>query len=92
MISHIEHLWEEPALARLLDRQAEFARLILMDRRGTGLSDPLNEPLALADEVDDLVGGARRRRVGARRAARLQRGGAVRDPVRLEVPRAHAAR
>ena len=55
VISHIEHLWEEPALARLFDRQAEFARLILMDRRGTGLSDPLNESLALADEVDDLV-------------------------------------
>jgi class 3 adenylate cyclase len=55
MISHIEHLWEEPALARLFDRQAEFARLILMDRRGTGLSDPIGEPLALADEVDDLV-------------------------------------
>jgi class 3 adenylate cyclase len=55
LISHIEHLWEEPALARLLDRQAEFARLILMDRRGTGLSDPMGEPLALADEVDDLV-------------------------------------
>ena len=55
LISHIEHLWEEPALARLFDRQAEFARLILMDRRGTGLSDPLNGPLELADEVDDLV-------------------------------------
>jgi pimeloyl-ACP methyl ester carboxylesterase len=55
MISHIEHLWEEPALARLFDRQAEFARLILMDRRGTGLSDPIGEPLALADEVEDLV-------------------------------------
>jgi pimeloyl-ACP methyl ester carboxylesterase len=55
VISHIEHLWEEPALARLFDRQAEFARLILMDRRGTGLSDPPAGPLPLADEVDDLV-------------------------------------
>ena len=55
LISHIEHLWEEPALARLFDRQAEFSRLILMDRRGTGLSDPLGGPLALADEVEDLV-------------------------------------
>ncbi len=55
LISHIEHLWEEPALARLFDRQAEFSRLILMDRRGTGLSDPIGGPLALADEVEDLV-------------------------------------
>jgi class 3 adenylate cyclase len=55
LISHVEHLWEEPALARLFDRQAEFARLILIDRRGTGLSDQLQGPLALEDEVDDLV-------------------------------------
>lgn len=55
LISHIEHMWEEPALARLLDRQAEFARLILMDRRGTGLSDAIGMPIALADEVGDLV-------------------------------------
>jgi class 3 adenylate cyclase len=55
IISHIEQLWEDPALARLLDRQAEFARLILMDRRGTGLSDPLTGPVALEDEVEDLT-------------------------------------
>jgi pimeloyl-ACP methyl ester carboxylesterase len=51
VISHIEHLWEDPALARLFDRQAEFSRLILMDRRGTGLSDPLSGPLVPEEEV-----------------------------------------
>jgi pimeloyl-ACP methyl ester carboxylesterase len=55
VISHIGHLWEDPALARLFDRQAEFSRLILMDRRGTGLSDPLSGPLVLEEEVDDLA-------------------------------------
>jgi pimeloyl-ACP methyl ester carboxylesterase len=40
-ISHIEHLWEEPSLARLLNRLASFSRLILLDKRGTGLSDPV---------------------------------------------------
>src|SRR5271166_4608059 len=40
-ISHIEHLWEEPSLARLLNRLASFCRLILLDKRGTGLSDPV---------------------------------------------------
>jgi class 3 adenylate cyclase len=67
MISHIEHMWEEPALARLFDRQAEFARLILMDRRGTGLSDPIEGSLTLAEEVDDLV--AVLDAVGSERAA-----------------------
>jgi class 3 adenylate cyclase len=55
IVSHIEQLWEDPGLARVLDRQAEFSRLILMDRRGTGLSDPLAGPLALEDEVEDLT-------------------------------------
>jgi class 3 adenylate cyclase len=67
LISHIEHLWEEPALARLLERQAQFARLILVDRRGTGLSDPLAGPLELEDEVEDLA--AVLDAVGSERAA-----------------------
>jgi len=33
-ISHIEHLWEEPSLARFLTRLASFSRLILLDKRG----------------------------------------------------------
>ena len=40
-ISHIEHMWEEPRMARFLDRLASFARLIVLDKRGTGLSDPV---------------------------------------------------
>ena len=40
-ISHIEHLWEEPSIARFLHRLASFSRLILLDKRGTGLSDPV---------------------------------------------------
>ena len=40
-ISHIEHMWEEPHIARFLDRLASFARLIVLDKRGTGLSDPV---------------------------------------------------
>ena len=36
-ISHIEHLWEEPSIARFLNRLASFTRLILLDKRGTGL-------------------------------------------------------
>ena len=54
LISHLETLWDEPGLARLFERLGEFARLILMDRRGTGMSDPLDGPLALVDEVADV--------------------------------------
>ncbi|HEV2062816.1 MAG TPA: adenylate/guanylate cyclase domain-containing protein [Solirubrobacteraceae bacterium] len=55
IISHLEHLWEEPGVVRLFDRLAEFSRLILMDRRGTGLSDPLTGPLPVEEELDDIT-------------------------------------
>ncbi len=55
-ISHIEHMWEEPRMARFLDRLASFARLILLDKRGTGLSDPvpLDRLPTLEERMDDL--------------------------------------
>ena len=53
-ISHVEHLWEEPGLARFLERLSSFARLILYDRRGTGLSDRLGRAPTHEEEVADL--------------------------------------
>jgi class 3 adenylate cyclase len=55
ILSHLEHLWEEPGVVRLTDRLTDFARLILMDRRGTGLSDPLTGPLPIDDELEDVT-------------------------------------
>ncbi len=52
--SHIELLWEEPHTARSFERLASFARLILFDRRGTGLSDPVSRPPTLELQMDDL--------------------------------------
>ncbi len=40
-VSHVEGSWEDPDLAAFLERLASFTRLILFDKRGTGLSDPL---------------------------------------------------
>jgi class 3 adenylate cyclase len=51
--SHLELMWEEPGTARSFRRMAKFARLIMFDRRGTGLSDPVTGPLALEQQVDD---------------------------------------
>jgi class 3 adenylate cyclase len=53
-ISHVEHLWEEPGLARFLDRLSSFGRLILYDRRGTGLSDRLGQAPTHEEELADL--------------------------------------
>ena len=42
-------------MAGFLERLGTFARVILMDRRGSGLSDPLDGALTLDDEVDDVL-------------------------------------
>jgi pimeloyl-ACP methyl ester carboxylesterase/class 3 adenylate cyclase len=53
-VSHIEYAWEEPSLAPFLERLASFSRLIFMDRRGTGLSDPVERLPTLEERMDDL--------------------------------------
>lgn len=35
-LSNVEVFWEEPSMARFLQRLASFSRLILFDKRGTG--------------------------------------------------------
>jgi pimeloyl-ACP methyl ester carboxylesterase len=56
-VSHLEHLWEEPSLARFLRRLASFTRLIIYDRRGTGMSDRTSGPDAplVEDRVQDIA-------------------------------------
>jgi pimeloyl-ACP methyl ester carboxylesterase/DNA-binding winged helix-turn-helix (wHTH) protein len=55
-VSHLEYFWREPHFARFLLRLASFSRLILFDKRGTGLSDhvPLNELPTLEQRMDDV--------------------------------------
>jgi class 3 adenylate cyclase len=53
-VSHVELLWEEPRVARFLRRLSTFARLILFDKRGQGLSDRPVAPPTLEDSMGDL--------------------------------------
>jgi pimeloyl-ACP methyl ester carboxylesterase len=53
-ISHIENYWEHPDLARWLLRLASFTRVIMFDKRGTGLSDPVSEVPSLDLRMDDV--------------------------------------
>jgi class 3 adenylate cyclase/alpha-beta hydrolase superfamily lysophospholipase len=53
-ISHIENYWDHPDLARWLLRLANFARVIMFDKRGTGLSDPVAEMPPLDLRMDDV--------------------------------------
>jgi pimeloyl-ACP methyl ester carboxylesterase/class 3 adenylate cyclase len=53
-ISHLDLQWADPRIARFLDKLASFSRLILFDKRGTGLSDPVAAPAPLEDRMDDV--------------------------------------
>src|SRR5215216_4111479 len=55
-VSHLEYFWAEPLFARFLSRLASFSRLILFDKRGTGLSDrvPINKLPTLEQRMDDV--------------------------------------
>ena len=55
-VSHMEYFWREPSFAKFLMRLASFSRLILFDKRGTGLSDrvPIHELPTLEQRMDDV--------------------------------------
>jgi len=68
-VSNVEVQWEDPAVARFNRRLASFSRLILFDKRGTGLSDrvPDTELPTLEQRMDDVR--AVMNAVGSERAA-----------------------
>jgi pimeloyl-ACP methyl ester carboxylesterase len=54
-VSHLEVMWELPEFARFLDRLAAMGRLILFDKRGTGLSDRVAGVATLEQRADDIA-------------------------------------
>ncbi len=55
-LTHVDIRWQDPLHARFLHRLASFSRLVLLDPRGSGASDPISlDPLPTwEDEIDDL--------------------------------------
>jgi class 3 adenylate cyclase len=76
-ISNLDLVWEEPNRARFFSRLASFSRLILFDKRGTGLSDRFGEVASLEERMDDVR--AVMDAVGSERAALfgISEGGAM---------------
>ncbi|MGZ8632003.1 MAG: alpha/beta fold hydrolase, partial [Actinomycetota bacterium] len=54
-VSHLEIAWEDPKLRRLYERLGEFSRLIRFDRRGMGMSDPLDNLPTFDEQVGDFL-------------------------------------
>jgi pimeloyl-ACP methyl ester carboxylesterase len=53
-VSNIEHYWEMPQVPDVLERLGSFARVVIFDKRGTGLSDPVAGPPPLEQRMDDM--------------------------------------
>lgn len=54
-VSNVEWAWESPFWVDLFERFSSSARVIMWDKRGTGLSDPAERVPTLGDQVDDLA-------------------------------------
>jgi pimeloyl-ACP methyl ester carboxylesterase/predicted Ser/Thr protein kinase len=89
-VSNVEYAWQEPRLAEALHRLASFSRLILFDKRGTGLSDrvpdnslpTLDDRLADVRAVMDAVGSTRAAVFGHSEAGNLAIAFAAKYPER----------
>src|SRR5215210_2490981 len=53
-ISNIDLYWDHPAAAHFLSRLASFSRVIMFDKRGTGLSDRTGSLPSLEERMDDV--------------------------------------
>ncbi|WP_428641692.1 adenylate/guanylate cyclase domain-containing protein [Roseibium sp.] len=53
-VSHIENYWTEPRFARWLERLGRGCRVIMFDKRGTGLSDQVPELPSMDERMDDV--------------------------------------
>jgi pimeloyl-ACP methyl ester carboxylesterase/AraC-like DNA-binding protein len=54
-VSNIDMMWVDSKIAECLTRLAGFSRLILFDKRGTGLSDRVNPTCTLDERMDDIL-------------------------------------
>src|SRR5215831_3770512 len=53
--SHVEVMWELPEFAAFLDRLASFRRVIIFDKRGTGMSDRVCRGPAVEQHMADIL-------------------------------------
>jgi pimeloyl-ACP methyl ester carboxylesterase/class 3 adenylate cyclase len=53
-VTHLDLQWADPGISRFLARLAAFARLIVYDKPGTGLSDPIPQLPTLEERVADI--------------------------------------
>jgi class 3 adenylate cyclase len=53
-MSHLDLQWTDAALARMFERVSGFCRLLIYDKAGTGVSDPITHVATLEERVEDV--------------------------------------
>jgi class 3 adenylate cyclase len=53
-VSNVEVCWAEPVFHHLITRASALGRVLLFDKRGTGLSDPVARPPTFEERMDDI--------------------------------------
>lgn len=90
LFSNLVHVWQEPRWAAFHERLSSFARLILFDKRGTGLSDRPNQLPTLEARIDDVrvvldaVGSERATLFGSMEGGQITALFAATDPQRTD--------
>src|SRR6185503_3390139 len=54
-VSHLEFLWADPVVKAWLDRLSSFTRLILFDKLGTGMSDPVSGIPTIEERAGEIA-------------------------------------
>ena len=54
VVSHVAIFWSDPAASAMLRRLGSFCRLVMFDKPGTGLSDPVAGPPSVEQRVEDV--------------------------------------
>ena len=55
LVSHLDLIWDDPDYSSFCERLAEFSRLILFDKRGTGASDRKAGVAEFDERLDDML-------------------------------------
>jgi class 3 adenylate cyclase len=54
IISHLEQYWEDPTMVNWFSQLGQHFRVIILDKRGQGLSDRIDSSATLEDRIDDV--------------------------------------
>ena len=53
-MSHLDLQWTDPTVSGFYERLASFSRLVMFDKRGVGLSDPVGSAPTFEERMDDI--------------------------------------